>query len=68
VATVSRPRIGVEPTFFYFCRRAMADYLVYPEALGPVNEQLRGPDEAWLQWVKATLANLPAPPNPRASR
>jgi hypothetical protein len=54
--------------FLLFLQARDGDYLFYSEALGPVNEQLRGADDAWLQWVKATLANLPAPPNPRASR
>ena len=28
-------------------------YGLYPEALGPVNEQLRSTDDPWLVWVKA---------------
>jgi hypothetical protein len=32
---------------------------LYPWALGPVNEQLRGDDDPWLAWVRERVRHLP---------
>jgi len=42
--------------FLLFLTGHEGHYVLYPEALGPVNEQLRGgAGDPWLAWVKAAL-------------
>jgi hypothetical protein len=57
-------RRGAE--FLLFLQQHDGRHRIFPEALGPVNEQLRGPEDAWRKWVKAMLNTQPAsPPNTR---
>lgn len=38
--------------FLLFLERRENKFTLYPQALGPVNEQLRPVDDEWLAWVK----------------
>jgi hypothetical protein len=42
--------------FLLFLKRGPRGYTVNFSALGPTNEQLHGPDDPWIKWVKAYLA------------
>ena len=39
-----------------FLKRSGSGYTTNISALGPTNEQLRGPDDQWVKWVKAYLS------------
>ena len=41
--------------FLLFLKKTGEKYTANISALGPTNEQLRGPDDEWLQWVKEYL-------------
>jgi L-ascorbate metabolism protein UlaG (beta-lactamase superfamily) len=47
-------------SFLLFLERTADGYRVYPEALGPVNEQLHSANDGWVQWVRTTLASSPS--------
>ena len=40
----------------FFLKRSSSGYTTNISALGPTNEQLRGPDDQWVKWVKAYLS------------
>jgi hypothetical protein len=42
--------------FLLFLKRGGSVYTTNISALGPTNEQLRGPDDQWIKWVKAYLS------------
>lgn len=41
--------------FLLFLKRSRGGYTTHVSALGPTNEQLRGPEDPWVKWVKAYL-------------
>jgi hypothetical protein len=41
--------------FLLFLKKKEDEFTPNISALGPTNEQLRGPDDAWLRWVKEYL-------------
>jgi len=51
--------------FLLFLKRSGAGYTTNISALGPTNEQLQGPQDLWLKWVKAYLTPC-APPDSEA--
>ena len=48
--------------FLLFLKRRGSSYTADISALGPTNEQLHGPEDPWLKWVKAYLTPC-APPD-----
>jgi hypothetical protein len=51
--------------FLLFLGRSHSAVHLYPEPLGPVNEQLHGDNDPWLVWVRAAQARPAGPPNMR---
>ena len=47
--------------YLLFLRRSGDGYTPYHGALAPVNEQVRGTDDPWMDWVRAYLSPCAAP-------
>jgi hypothetical protein len=47
--------------YLLFLRKTYEGYTPYWSALGPVNEQVRGADDPWMDWVRAYLSPCVAP-------
>lgn len=56
--------------YLLFLKKEMGQLTPYWASLSPTNEQLRGPQDAWLTWVRAYLQRLtePASRSPAAAR
>jgi hypothetical protein len=50
----------LERDYLLLLRKGTGNYPVYWWPLGPVNEQLRGADDAWLKWVRERVARRPS--------
>ena len=44
--------------FLLFLEKHDNKYSIFPQALGPVNEQLRSKDDEWLTWVRKNVKQL----------
>ena len=44
--------------FLLFLMKQEGKYALHPQALGPVNEELRSGDDEWLRWVRDYLKQL----------
>jgi hypothetical protein len=44
--------------FLLFLEKRENKFTLYPQALGPINEQIRSEDDEWLLWVRDQVKNV----------